>query len=60
MPFYPITYAIIAYSGLVTVIGLGGIDGSCTSFCLYVAAMFKSIQYDLKKMFEVYADQDGQ
>lgn len=59
MPYYPATFIFIGYSGLATVIGIGGIDGSCTSFCFYVGAMFKAIQYDLKKTFEAYANQDG-
>lgn len=59
MPLYPLTYIVVANSGLNTVIGIGAIDGTCVSYCLYTAAMFKTIQYDLQKFFEKYADEDG-
>lgn len=59
MPYFPATYFIVGYSGLSCVIGIGGIDGSCTCFCFYVSAMFRSIQYDLKKAFEIHAEEDG-
>ncbi|XP_030380794.1 odorant receptor 10a [Scaptodrosophila lebanonensis] len=55
-PFFPLTYMFIAYTGYVTIFMFGGCDAFYFEFCTHTAALFKSLQADLRGLFQPYGD----
>lgn len=46
---YYISYMAVAYTGWATTYTFTGVDSFFVTFCLYLSALFRTIQYDIKK-----------
>lgn len=55
-PYFHIAYALVVYAAFLVVTTISSADGFCITVPLYAAAMFKTLQYDLKEMFEPYSE----
>ncbi|XP_034671364.1 odorant receptor 10a [Drosophila subobscura] len=53
-PFFPLTYAFIAYTGYVTIFMFGGCDGFYFEFCAHISSLFQSLQEEMRATFQPY------
>ncbi|XP_017156108.1 odorant receptor 10a [Drosophila miranda] len=55
-PFFPLTYAFIAYTGYVTIFMFGGCDGFYFEFCAHISSLFQSLQEEIRSIFRPYEE----
>lgn len=57
---YYIIYCLVGYTGYATIYTFSGVDSFFVTFCLYLSAVFKSIQYDIKKALSDLPQNDSE
>ncbi|XP_067626236.1 odorant receptor 22c [Eurosta solidaginis] len=57
-PYYPATYLLLSLSGAMTVFTFSAVDGLFACACLYICALFRMLQHDIRATFAELHEQE--